>query len=75
MQKRDWNWELNFNQVLYFYRSGIFRVQNQIIFQLVSHIPEGVVWRCSVEKVFLKISQNSPENTCAVAGVSLKNLK
>ena len=25
---------------------------------------EAVVWRCSVEKVFLEISQNSQENTC-----------
>ena len=27
--------------------------------------PEAVVRRCSVKKVFLKISQNSQENTCA----------
>ena len=27
--------------------------------------PEAVVWRCSVEEVFLEISQNSLENTCA----------
>ena len=26
---------------------------------------EAVVWRCSVKKVFLEISQNSLENTCA----------
>ena len=26
--------------------------------------PEAVVWRCSVEKLFLEISQNSQENTC-----------
>ena len=25
---------------------------------------EAVAWRCSVKKVFLKISQNSQENTC-----------
>ena len=25
---------------------------------------EEVVWRCSVEKVFLEILQNSLENTC-----------
>ena len=30
---------------------------------------EVVVWRCSAEKIFLKISQNSQENT--YAGVSL----
>ena len=27
--------------------------------------PEAVVQKCSVEKVFLQISQNSQENTCA----------
>ena len=26
---------------------------------------EAVVWRCSIKKVFLKILQNSQENTCA----------
>ena len=26
---------------------------------------EAVAWRCSVKKVFLKILQNSQENTCA----------
>ena len=30
-----------------------------------SNRPEVVVQRCSVKKVFLKISQNSQENTCA----------
>ena len=25
----------------------------------------AVVWRCSIRKVFLKISQNSQQNTCA----------
>ena len=30
--------------------------------------PEAVILRCSVKKVFLKVSQNSQENTCA--GVS-----
>ena len=29
-------------------------------------------WRCSVKKVFLKISQNSPENVCARASFLLK---
>ena len=28
-------------------------------------IPEAVVRMCSVKKVFLEISQNSQENTCA----------
>ena len=31
----------------------------------VSENPEAVVQRCSVKKVFLEISQNSQENTCA----------
>ena len=26
---------------------------------------KAVVWRCSVERVFVEISQNSQENTCA----------
>ena len=31
--------------------------------------PEAVIQRCSIKKAFLKILQNSQENTCA--GVSL----
>ena len=34
---------------------------------LFSPVPEAVVQRCSVKKVFLKISPNSQENTCARA--------
>ena len=33
---------------------------------------EVVVWRCSIEKVFLEISQNSQENTCARASFLIK---
>ena len=33
---------------------------------------EAVVWRCSVKKVFLEISQNSQENTCARVSFILK---
>ena len=29
------------------------------------NVTEAVVWRCTVEKVFLEILQNSQENTCA----------
>ena len=36
------------------------------------HSSEVVVWRCSVEKVFLEISQNSQENTCARASFLIK---
>ena len=32
---------------------------------------EAVVWRCSVEKVFLKISQNSQEKRDSGTGVFL----
>ena len=35
---------------------------------------EAVVWRCSVEKVFLQISQNSQENTCARVSFLIKAL-
>ena len=28
---------------------------------------QAVVWRCSVKKVFLELSQNSQESTCARA--------
>ena len=33
---------------------------------------EGVVQRCSVKKVFLEISQNSQENTCASVSFLIK---
>ena len=36
-----------------------------IISYLILILIEAVVWRCSVKKVFLEISQNSQENTCA----------
>ena len=35
---------------------------------------EAVIQRCSVKKVFLKISQNSQENTCARASFLIKLL-
>ena len=31
---------------------------------------EAFVWRCSVKKAFLEISQNSQENTCAESEAS-----
>ena len=34
-------------------------------FRAFLHMQEAVVRRCSVKKVFLEISQNSQENTCA----------
>ena len=38
--------------------------QENVTIEQKSHTPEAVVWRCSVTKVFLKILQNSQENTC-----------
>ena len=37
-------------------------------------ISEAVAWRCSVKKVFLEISQNSQENTCARVSFLIKRL-
>ena len=37
-----------------------------------SDTPEAVVQRCSVKKVFLEISQNSQENTCARVSFLIK---
>ena len=34
--------------------------------------PEAVVQRCSVKKVFLKISQNSQENVCTRVSFEIK---
>ena len=36
------------------------------------HVLEAVVRRCSVRKVFLEISQNSQENTCARVSFLIK---
>ena len=41
--------------------------QVSIGLQIVKKLPKSVARRCSVKKVFLKISQNSQENTCARA--------
>ena len=38
-------------------------------------ISEAVVWKCSVEKVFLEISQNSQENTCAMVSFFTEHLR
>ena len=37
-------------------------------------VPEAVLWRYSVEKVFLEIQQNSQENTCSRVSFSKKRL-
>ena len=43
-----------------------------IIFHISAFFRNSVVRRCSVKKMFLKISQNSQENTCARASFSIK---
>ena len=42
--------------------------------RLVRTIPEVVVRRCSVKKEFLKILQNSQENTCARVSIKKETL-
>ena len=39
---------------------------------LIFYYSEAVVWRCSVEKVFLEISQNSQESTCVRVSFLIK---
>ena len=46
-------------------------LQTWLIHSLKSNL-EAVVQRCSVKKVFLEISQNSQENTCARASFLIK---
>ena len=43
-----------------------------LIFKLQQEISEAVDRRCSVKKVFLEISQNSQENTCARVSFLIK---
>ena len=45
---------------------------NYISGKTVSELPEAVVRRCPVKKVFLKISKNSQENTCARVSFLIK---
>ena len=40
---------------------------------LLNHSSEAVGQRCSVKKMFLKISENSQENTCAKVSFSVKS--
>ena len=40
-------------------------VQTKSIFQASMYLSEAVARRCSVEKVYCKIPQNSQENTCS----------
>ena len=40
-------------------------IKGEYEYYLDFRMPQAVIRRCSVKKVFLKISQNSQENTCA----------
>ena len=53
---------------------GIFTPQTlkQDILKII--LPEAVARRCSVKKMFLEISQNSQENTCARVSILLNLL-
>ena len=44
-------------------------------FKIASGVPKAAVRRCSSEKVFLKISQYSQENTCVGVSFLIKLLK
>ena len=48
------------------------RTHCEIFISEYSGNTEAAARRCSVEKVFLKISQNSPENTCARVSFLIK---
>ena len=45
----------------------ILKDQGNVRCRIISSCTEAVVWRCSMKKVFLEISQNSPEKSCARA--------
>ena len=39
---------------------------------MIKNLPEAVPQRCSIKKVFLEISQNAQENTCARVSFLIK---
>ena len=52
------------NQLTDFYMKATLAFNGLILELKFGENPEAVAQRCSVEKVFLEISQNSQENTC-----------
>ena len=48
------------------------KITKKKILFIVWHVAEAVSQMCSVKKVFLKISQNSEENTCVRVSFSIK---
>ena len=80
-------WSLMFNDIEYALEQGIIGTVSQVIHKALENIlavpmcfifknarvwPEGVVWRCSVKKMFLEISQNLQKNTCARVSFLIK---
>ena len=45
---------------------------NQFVLMALLKLLNTVTWRCSVKKMFLKISQNSLKNTCARVSLLIK---
>ena len=56
----------------YYPRHELFQKQYNTQVQVLLSKDRSSHRRCSVKKVFLKISQNSPENTCARVSFSIK---
>ena len=52
--------------------SDLFRMYRNVIPERNGSKTEVVVQRCSVKKVFLEISQNAQENTCAKVSFLIK---
>ena len=59
-------------KIIYLPSSNILRKISNRVLKSSFAMTEAVVRRCSVEKVFLEILQNSQENTCARASFLIK---
>ena len=57
------------DQPTYYFENG--NSSKRLKRKLINNL-EAVAQRCSVKKVFLEISQNSQENTCASASFLIK---
>ena len=60
------------NVVSYFHIWVLILLLNENGTKKLVQYPKSVVRRCTIKKVFLEISQNSQENTCARVCVSIK---
>ena len=52
--------------------SGLASIEIFTLKQVLQLLPEGAVRRCSIEKVFVEISQNSQQNNCARVSFLIK---